>query len=1624
MSTDKSVTSLSSLCRYNLKDENLITDSRVKEEIARSFNENRAFPFFVDRSVIFGLRQGGDPASYTEAFTRIRNDILDTLFADDQQARNRVASDVRLTRRLFDAVAWVHRAVARYDFKSLETRRFVIVKETSGLPTIYHVSNETTVLSHVGQGPPWAEIPSIYLGLNIFEALSFEEKKDEDAFFETFIWLLRIEERAIETGYSHIEVATPDVSSALNHLLDEVIRISSFDQVEYREVPARKKTRRFTDRNRQTYLRMLDSRLERDPLNFDYETNLKAIASLERLARRYKKGDDRDSLREIVRLLVAASGHDFHEIRDRANYLLERLFSLKEFDAPLATTFINIKSGDTNTFKFILPEKKGNYFLRIYRNATTETLLLEEDIQYDDYDLEYDPEREQYTVKVKFEEPGHHDYLVYRKKRKFSDWIDEHGCSGRVNVLPDIRGEIVLEIFPDIHGHTRIYWMDEKGHPGLVYNENGEVIRLGRFSDITAHLDDLKKRYQITAIYLLGVQKRGSNYENWDPSATSPSPFSPMSLVEIEDFLGGEKEFMELVEEAHNKDIKVIVDVVPHLNRKSQEISDDLAVQCYDPNGNLVVRASTDGRYGSWDDGKLLNYRKLEIWEWLVQSVLTLIEKYDIDGIRFDSAHAVPIMMKKNNFPRIYNEHRTHESMVEGNIIVNDREDGHFLTTGYFDSACRDAISIPFHYYLMLNIERKVRQVGKKYFVHLAECYWGHERYLARNGIIPYNSALYKICENIIRDKTDVREVYHIYDNYFPGALPTGTELLGVLGNHDEHRALSVFGHRGLRAAVALTSFMNNMIMDYEGSAEGEGWKVYLDNIYVNWNQFEYASNRSLETFYRSWYTFHRENKGRGYLIWANNNMVAAAMKFTAESIWIGAFNFADSSQNISLQFDNPGIPLDDTRYYRVTDPIYSPITGHYSYYTGEELRVCKIHTIVSYTDRVKLLRLEPVDGREELYSEFLMDSFFRLCTASNIESFSSYFAFQQLSLNSGSYGQFEKFIRSNMLPLFWDEHRNFLEVGLKRILFHMYRSNILPGARVLDYIEKLSGHKDPRAAELGKGLLAHNSRGSIVFMSAEAEPFSKSGGLANVVYELPREMARMDEEVYVITPMYRHGDSKAVAKMQKAMETCGAEYTGRTVSFMIEDVQYEAGVHYALVEGVHYYLLDHHEFFDGLYWGYTSEEKLRRRVAFSRACAEVICSFGLDPLFTFTNDAYVGIFNGIVRSDPLYSSNPNFARTTFMHIIHNGGWQYFDSYHRKEGGKDLFSLFNLPGWRGYEFEDTVHHEKLNCMAAGVRFADNTVTVSPSYAKQIEIACDGLEHILRNVIGISNAIGNDFGERVQKRFDDSGFVDEWYPEFQKLLKKNDSLKSTLQERYPEVLEGPYACDAIKDEKRRKMVTRVRNKVLMQVQRGFTVDPDKVLFCMIHRVAEQKGFQLLLEESEGVFNSLGFQGIIGGSVASGDDNGYKIADGLMQLNSSHTEHVSVNMGFQDVSIPLLSSDVFLMPSMNEPGGISQLEAFACGCLVVARATGGLRDTVFPIREKKGEVKGNGFLFSDFTSWSFYDAMERCMNFFRYAHEDTIYAARENAENSVYYWDTPARQYLETMYSFKEIIRIID
>ncbi len=150
--------------------------------------------------------------------------------------------------------------------------------------------------------------------------------------------------------------------------------------------------------------------------------------------------------------------------------------------------------------------------------------------------------------------------------------------------------------------------------------------------------------------------------------------------------------------------------------------------------------------------------------------------------------------------------------------------------------------------------------------------------------------------------------------------------------------------------------------------------------------------------------------------------------------------------------------------------------------------------------------------------------------------------------------------------------------------------------------------------------------------------------------------------------------------------------------------------------------------------------------------------------------------------------------------------------------------------------------------------------------------------------------------------------------------------------------------------------------------------------MISRLVDQKGLDLLVE----VFTDLMKLDIQLAVLGTGDAKYHTF---LTRAAEKYPGRVGVRLAFDDELAHWIEagSDLFLMPSMHEPGGISQLEAFAAGNLVVARATGGLRDTVFPIRVRGDVVEGNGFLFSDYNSWAFYDAIKKkAVGSFRGSH----------------------------------------
>ena len=1597
-----------------------VDDAAVKEAIRRAFREQRAFAF-APRAAW----QGGAAAGRQRLAGAVRAEAVAAAAPDSPAARERLQRDARLMRRLDSAVRLTHDLLPANDAgdgAAQAPRRVVLIGELPGAAFFFE-QGSAAVLARVGQGPVGNRVPTIYLGLRLFDVVAAEQ--DTGAPREALGLILRLEQRAIETGYSHVE-ALDDRQRATLETLYGALREPALGFVAAdRELPPPRRPVRVTDARRQAFLRQLNARRADSPLDFDGAICTAAMRSLERLAQRAKRHGDAGTRREVMRLLVAAAGHDLHEVRNHANLLLERMLAPKEFDAPLARTFANVVRGATHRFSFDLPPRRGRYLLRIYRGDQHHRYPGESDIRHHELELRRPAPGQPLAADYGFDELGHYDYCVVRVHASGRrEWLKDAACSGRINVIPDLRGELVLQIFPDIHGHTRTWWGDGE-HPGLVYNEHGEVIRLGTFADVAAHLPHIQRRHGFSIIYLLGVQKRGSNRGDWSPHATSASPFAPESLVEMEPRLGGNDGLRALVTAAHGLGMKVVVDVVPHLNRRVHDVPESFAVRCFDDAGDLVPRASTDGRYGSWNDGVLLNYRRLAVWEWLADAVRTLVERFDVDGVRCDIAHALPVVMKRNNAPVLPAGPRSDEDQVEGTIVVNEREDDHYITTGFFDSACRDLIASPLHYLLTRELEQAARGAGKQFSLLLAEAYWGREQYLSRVGVVPYNSALFKICERVAQGTSPVSEIYHLYEDHYRHALPPGTELMGMFGNHDERRPVNTFGRDNLRPVLTLTSFLANLLMDYEGNADGEAWKVFADNVYVDWNRFDSAADRSVERVFSEAYAFHRRNPGRGTLVPTDHDQVVAAIKPAPHGLWLAVCSFSGASATVSVDLSAAAV-IDEAARYVVVDPTYSPVTRGYAHYTGRELRVTPLTTSVSYRQRVKLLRIDRAagagsDGAGCSDRELLRDSFDRLLVARSRAQVAASHAYRALADAAASRRRLARFLDETLLPLYDASADEAVAVGLKRALYHAHHDRAEaagPGAG----LGHLHGGAPPAAARSGKVLaraLALLRSRPVVFVAAEAEPFSKSGGLANVTFELPRELARLGESMYVITPLYRTGDDRAVAKMRAAVARFGVTYTGISVHFRLGDEDCEVGVHRGVVDGVTYFLLDHHDLFDGLYWGYRSNERIRRRLALGRAAAEVMVRFGIHPQAVATNDAAASLVSGIVRGDPYYAGGSTFADTSFVHIIHNGGWQYFDCYDRYEDGADLYRLFNLPLDLAPRFSDPRNAAQFNLMAAGIRFADQVFTVSPTYARQIEHHCDGLEALLHGVIGINNGIGKDFRRGVAHRLARSRLEQRLAPRLGERIAADRELRAKLERRFPELLaDGGDA--RFRSPARRDEVMRMRTKLIAQLEYGLTVDPDQVLYVMIHRVSDQKGFQILLDASQGIFRDLGVQAILGGPIAPNDHRAEQLAAGMRALMEYYPGSVAARIGYQEISLPLLAADAFLMPSEFEPGGISQLEAMSCGCVVVAHATGGLRDTVAPLQVSGAAVRGCGVLFGDYHPGAFLDAMARCTWFFRHATASQVRRARNNARRSIVWWDRAAQRYQRQLHALKETV----
>ncbi len=478
-----------------------------------------------------------------------------------------------------------------------------------------------------------------------------------------------------------------------------------------------------------------------------------------------------------------------------------------------------------------------------------------------------------------------------------------------------------------------------------------------------------------------------------------------------------------------------------------------------------------------------------------------------------------------------------------------------------------------------------------------------------------------------------------------------------------------------------------------------------------------------------------------------------------------------------------------------------------------------------------------------------------------------------------------------------------------------------------------------------------------IAEITPEVAPFSKTGGLGDVLGALPHHLAELGTEVVVVSPLHR---SVAEFDLDRDHPRLKVPLGEKTI---------ECGVATALIPGTHVtaVFIDHPDYFDRehLYGPPDGDypDNAARYSFFARAAVEFFKAAGEPPDVFHVHDWQSALVPVYLKT----ATSLAFPKAKSVLTIHNMSYQgLFAADAMEDAGLDP-ELFN---WKQLEF-----FGKMGFLKGGIVFADAITTVSPTYAKEIqspEFGC-GLDGLLRDRADRVHGILNGMDER------------EWSPDRDPHLPASYSAAS---------LKGKAAC-------KRELQRRTKLPEKREVP----------LFGFIGRLVEQKGVDLFCSAAERLMG-LDLQAVF---LGAGDP---RYADMLTRLAAAHPDKVSVTVGFDNPLAHLIEggADAFLMPSRFEPCGLNQIYSLRYGTIPVVRRTGGLADTIVdatPANLKKGSA--TGFVFDDPTPEAFTEAVERALAAWR--EPKTWGKLVQSAMKRDFTWGPSAKRYLEVFKSLR-------
>lgn len=466
-----------------------------------------------------------------------------------------------------------------------------------------------------------------------------------------------------------------------------------------------------------------------------------------------------------------------------------------------------------------------------------------------------------------------------------------------------------------------------------------------------------------------------------------------------------------------------------------------------------------------------------------------------------------------------------------------------------------------------------------------------------------------------------------------------------------------------------------------------------------------------------------------------------------------------------------------------------------------------------------------------------------------------------------------------------------------------------------------------------------------ILFVSSEAVPFIKTGGLADVIGSLPIALKKKSFEVSVVLPLYS-------GIIKKFMSDLKLDFSFKlNENIFNEDVR----VFSYLLNGIKFYFIENRKYFErNQLYGYLDDGE--RFAFFQHAVYKMILEKSEFPDLIHSHDWHAGMMAALASI--YHRSNLKIRKIKHIFTIHNLAYQ---------GNFDVEMLETCLGIPlKYFYDGTMRYNSgISFMKAGILFSDKISTVSNTYSQEIlspEYG-EGMSEILKyrknDLWGIVNGIN----------------LEEYNPETDDFIKQKFSLDS--------------------------LELKNINKSDLQEKLGLKSDKNICLIGMVTRLTSQKGIDLVIEKIQEIM-ALNVQLVILGTGDSYYENKLKEIEKIFKGNFVYYIGYSESIARKIFA----ASDIFLMPSKYEPCGISQLIAMRYGSLPLVRETGGLKDTVSAYN--KYEKTGTGFSFKNFNSDDLIKVLDISTHTF-YNNKSDFKLLQKNAMKKDLSWDKSAELY---------------